>query len=896
MPTKKAKAAPTPTADLDTVIDGVAKAQAEFATFDQDRVDAVFKAAALAASSARIELARAAVTESGMGLMEDKVIKNHFAAEYIYNKYKNEKTCGIVEDDPSNKFTRIAEPIGLIAAVVPTTNPTSTAIFKCLLALKTRNGVIVSPHPRAKAATARAVKIIHDAAVAAGAPKNIVACIQEPTVEGTGALMRHEKINLVLATGGPGMVKAAYSSGKPAIGVGAGNTPVIVDATADIRTAVSSILISKTFDNGVICASEQSIIVEEPVYEAVREEMTLRGAYYLNAAEKAKLAKVLVGDDGHISAKIVGQSANRVAEMAGLSVPEHTKVLIAEVSEVGMHEPFSLEKLSPVLACYKAADFDAALARSNELIAFGGAGHTAVLYTDEAADHDHIRRFEFAARVGRALVNMPSSQGAIGDVYNFRLAPSLTLGCGSWGGNSVSENIGVAHLLNIKAVARRSENMQWYRVPPKIYFKQGALRLGLQELSDRKRAFVIADPVMEELGYVERVEEILQGYGLHVRSFSDVKPDPDLETVHSALAQIGTFEPDVIVALGGGSPMDAAKIVWLLYENPDLKFEDVALRFMDIRKKIATFPHMGRKAIMVAVPTTSGTGSEVTPFAVITDNATGIKYPIADYELTPDMAIVDPELVATMPKSLVAHGGVDAVTHAIESFTSVFANNYSDAHALEALRLLFKYLPDSYADGKHHPMAREKVHYAATMAGMAFANAFLGVCHSMAHKLGGTFHLPHGLANAVLIGHVIRYNATDNPTKQGLLPVYKYPFVKGRYARIADHLGLTKGIEGDDHDPNVRAAKIEALIAGLERLQEALDMPKTIAECGVSEADFMAKLDEMCEQAFDDQCTGGNPRYPLISELRQIYLDAYHGRHRRLTVVGNTGERSHAAE
>lgn len=863
--------------EVDALVASVSRAQTAYAGFTQEQVDAVFKAAALAATGARIDLARAAVSESGMGVMEDKVIKNHFSSEYIYNKYKNTPTCGIIEDDDSNKFTRIAEPIGIIAAVVPTTNPTSTAIFKCLLALKTRNGVIVSPHPRAKASTAQAVKIIHDAAVAAGAPEGIVACITEPSLDGTTALMHHDKVNLILATGGPGMVKAAYSSGKPAIGVGAGNTPVIIDATADLKTAVSSILISKTFDNGVICASEQAIIVEEKVYADTRREMELRGAHYLTKSEKAKLAKILVGKDGHISSRIVGQSAETVAGMAGLSVPAHTKVLIAEVDRVGMDEPFSLEKLSPVLACYRAPDFDAALARADELITFGGAGHTAVLYTDEAADHDHIRRFELSVRVGRALVNMPSSQGAIGDVYNFRLAPSLTLGCGSWGGNSVSENVGVSHLLNIKSVARRSENMQWHRVPPKIYFKQGALQSALQELTGRKRAFIIADPVMEDLGYVQRVSDILEGYGLHTRAFTDVKPDPDLETVHGALEQITPFDPDVIVALGGGSPMDAAKIVWLLFENPHLNFEDVALRFMDIRKKIATFPEMGRKAIMVAIPTTSGTGSEVTPFAVITDQRTDIKYPIADYELTPDMAIVDPELVATMPKSLIAHGGIDAVTHAIESFTSVFANNFSDGHALEALRLLFKYLPESYRDGPHHPIAREKVHYAATIAGMAFANAFLGVCHSMAHKLGGTFHLPHGLANALLITHVIRYNATDNPTKQGLLPVYKYPFVKGRYARIADHLGVTKGITGDDHDPAVRDAKIEALIRHIEALQAALEMPKTIAECGISEADFMAKLDEMCEQAFDDQCTGGNPRYPLISELREIYLRAYHG-------------------
>ncbi len=863
---------------LEALVAKVREAQRIYATFTQEQVDNVFKAAALAAAAARIPLARAAVDESGMGIFEDKVIKNHFAAEYIYNKYKNDQTCGILCDDRSYGYTTVAEPVGIIAAVIPTTNPTSTAIFKGLLALKTRNGIVFSPHPRAKRATAAAVEILRKAAVAAGAPENIMACITDPTIDMTNELMHHPDINLILATGGPGMVKAAYSSGKPAIGVGAGNTPVIIDATAEIKMAVSSVLMSKTFDNGVICASEQSITVEDSIYQAVKDEFILRGAHFLNDKEKAKVEAVMLDESRHISARIVGQSAVKIAEMAGIKVPADAKVLIAECEKVGEAEPFSMEKLSPVLAFYRAKDYDAALANAAALIEYGGAGHTAVLYTDTAAEHDHIRKFEFRVRVGRALVNMPAALGAIGDVYNFKLAPSLTLGCGSWGGNSVSENIGVKHLMNVKSVAERRENMQWYKVPPKIYFKFGCLPLALEELRGRKRAFIVTDKIMESMGFVTRITDVLEKIGVSFRVFSDIKPDPDLSTVNQALDQIRPFDPDVFIAVGGGSPMDAAKIMWLMHESPELKFEDIALRFMDIRKKISTFPTLGRKSVMVSIPTTSGTGSEVTPFSVITDDRTGMKYPIADYELTPDMAIVDPELVMSMPPKLAAYTGLDAMTHAIESYTSVFANNFTDGHALEALRLIFKYLPLSYRDGTHQPMAREKMHFAATIAGMAFASAFLGVCHSMAHKLGAAYHLPHGLANALLISEVIRYNATDKPTKQGVLPVYKYPFVKGRYAKLADHLHLADDIKGDDHDPAIRDAKIERLLSAIESLKAELGVPKTIREAGISEKEFIAGLDELCVQSFDDQCTGGNPRYPLVSEIREIYLNAFYGR------------------
>jgi acetaldehyde dehydrogenase / alcohol dehydrogenase len=855
---------------VNEMVERTRRAQQIYATFSQADVDRIFRAAALAAAAARIPLARAAAEETRLGIMEDKVIKNHYAAEYIYHAYKDTQTCGVVEDDRTFGFRKVAEPIGLVAGIVPTTNPTSTVIFKSLLALKTRNGIIFGPHPRAKKCSCMAAKLIHDAAVAAGAPKDIISWIDEPTVALSSHLMRHPDINLILATGGPGMVKAAYSSGKPAIGVGAGNTPVIVDETADLKMAVSSILMSKTFDNGVICASEQSVVVAAQVYDEVRAEFQRRGAYFVVGAEKDKLAKLVIVD-GHINADIVGQPASKIAEMAGFTVPANTKVLIAEISEVGPQEPFSYEKLSPVLALYKADDFAQAVELARALITFGGQGHTSVLYTDPV-NADRIKTFEAAAITGRVLINMPASQGAIGDLYNFKLPPSLTLGCGSWGGNSVSENIGVKHLLNYKQIAERRENMLWFRVPPKIYFKPGSLKLGLDEMKGRKRAVIISDKVMDQLGYVRKVSAILEENGLNVRVFSDVLPDPDITTTNRALEMVNAFQPDLLISLGGGSPMDAAKIVWLMYENPELKFEDIAMRFLDIRKRIVEFPKLGKKAYMVAIPTTSGTGSEVTPFSVITDDATGAKYPIADYELTPDMAIVDPDLVLTMPKGLCAASGVDALTHAVEAFTSVFASNFADGHAMEAARLIFKYLPASYNEGAANPLAREKIHYAATIAGMAFANAFLGVCHSMAHKLGAAFHVPHGIANALLISHVIRYNATDVPTKQGLLPQYKYPWVKGRYARLADSLGLTDGIAENDRD-----AKVSALIAAIEKLKAELNIPKSIREAGVSAADFYAKLDAMSEDAFDDQCTGGNPRFPLIEEIRALYIKAFEG-------------------
>ena len=857
-------------AELDLLIKKVQHAQNIYSEFSQEQVDHIFRCSAMAAASHRIPLSRMAVEETRMGVMEDKVIKNHFASEYIYNSYKNTKTCGLIDSDKSFGYAQIAEPIGVIAGVVPTTNPTSTAIFKALLALKTRNGIIFAPHPRAKKSTFEAVRIVLEAAVRAGAPEGILACIAEPTPQLTNYLMKHDAIGLILATGGPGMVKAAYSSGKPAIGVGAGNTPVVIDGTADIKMAVSSIIMSKTFDNGVICASEQAIVVEASVYEEVKKDFIKRGCFFAEGNDKVKLAKTIV-QNGKLNSAIVGQSANQIADIAGIKVPEKTKILIGEVSEINSDEAFAYEKLSPVLGFYKANNFEHAVELARQLIAFGGAGHTSVLYTAET-NSDHIEKFSAAMKTGRTLINMPSSQGAIGDVYNFKLAPSLTLGCGSWGGNSVSENIGVKHLLNIKSVAERRENMLWFRVPPKVYFKQGALKLALEELSGKKRAFVVTDKTMESLGILHKVTENLEKVGLQVRVFSDVRPDPDVKNINEALSALQSFQPDVFIALGGGSPMDAAKVIRLLYEQPELKFEDIAMRFMDIRKRICAFPHLGRKSILVAIPTTSGTGSEVTPFTVITDERTGIKYPIADYELTPDMAIVDPELVMSMPKNLTAHSGVDALTHALEAYTSVFANNFSDGQAMEAIRLVFKYLPTSYAQGAKVPLAKEKMHYASTIAGMAFANAFLGVCHSMAHKLGSMFNIPHGLANALLISYVIEYNSTDNPTKQGLLPQYRYPFVKGRYAKIADMLGITADC-GDNRD-----MKVARLVDAIETLKAQVGIPKTIKELGIAEQDFLNKVDELSEQAFDDQCTGGNPRYPLISEIKELYLAAYYGK------------------
>ncbi|WP_198015360.1 bifunctional acetaldehyde-CoA/alcohol dehydrogenase [Nitratidesulfovibrio termitidis] len=854
---------------VDDIVTRVNEAQRAFANFTQQQVDAIFHAAAAAATAQRIHLARLAVQETGMGILEDKVIKNHFASEYIYNKYKDDKTCGVIRDDPAYGYREVAAPIGVIAGIIPTTNPTSTTIFKALLALKTRNGIIFAPHPRAAKSTVEAARIVHEAAVAAGAPRGVIGWVEAPTPDLTRQIMQHRGVALILATGGPGMVHAAYSSGKPAIGVGAGNTPVVMDATANVKMAVNSVILSKTFDNGMICASEQAVIVEDAAADAVKAEFAARGCHFATPQEAEALAGV-VFTDGKLNAAIVGRSAAEIAAMAGITVPPTTKILIAERDAIDPLDPFAHEKLSPVLGFYRAPDFSTAVDMAQRLVELGGAGHTSVLYTDEA-NHERIVHFQNVLTTGRTLINMPSSQGAIGDVYNFELAPSLTLGCGSWGGNSVSENIGVKHLMNVKTVAERRENMLWFRVPPKIYFKMGALRLALEDMRDRKRAFIVTDRTMEDLGHVGKVTSVLEKLGIQFRVFSDVKPDPDLTGTYAALDSIRAFQPDMFIALGGGSPMDAAKIMWLMYEQPDLKFEEISLRFMDIRKRVYAFPELGKKAVMVAVPTTSGTGSEVTPFAVITDDVTGMKYPIADYALTPDMAIVDPEFVMDMPRTLTAHSGLDALTHAVEAFTSTYANNFSDGNALEAVRLVFKYLRRAYNDGARDVMAREKMHYAGTIAGMAFANAFLGVCHSMAHKLGAAFHMPHGLANALLLSHVIEYNATDTPTKQGLMPQYRYPFVKGRYARIADMLGLTEGC-GDARD-----RKVARLVQAIEKLKTDLNVPGSLREAGIAEADFLAGVDLLAEQAFDDQCTGGNPRYPLIAEIRELYLKAYYG-------------------
>lgn len=858
---------------LDEMIERVRAAQALFARYDQKQVDAVFHHAAAAATANRITLAKMAVAETGMGILEDKVIKNHFASEYVYNKYKDSKTCGIIEDYPVSGYREIAAPLGLVAGIVPTTNPTSTAIFKALLCLKTRNGIIFSPHPRAKNSTRAAAMVILRAAVEAGAPENLIDCLAEPSLELTQHLMSHRGVNLILATGGPGMVRAAYSSGTPAIGVGAGNTPVVVDATADVKMAVNSILLSKTFDNGMICASEQTVVVEAGIADAVREEFLRRGAWFADEAQSEALAKILFVD-GALNSAIVGQSAMSIAAMAGISVPETTKVLIAERAAVRPDDPFAHEKLSPVLGFYRVPDFPSAVDTAQSLVSLGGAGHTSVLYTRES-NAEHIQVFEETMTTGRVLINMPASQGAIGDVYNFRVAPSLTLGCGSWGGNSVSENIGVKHLMNIKTVACRRENMLWFRVPPKIYFKLGALSPALEEYKDRRRACIITDRTMEKLGHVRKVSEALESLGMEVRVFSDVQPDPDIATARKALNMVNAFQPDMFIALGGGSPMDAAKIIWLLYEVPEIRFEDIALRFMDIRKRVVSFPNLGKKAVMVAIPTTSGTGSEVTPFAVITDSRTGVKYPVTDYALTPDMAIVDPEFVMDLPPSLVANAGLDVLTHAIEAYTSTLAANFADGQAMEAVRLVFKYLRRSYAGGEERLIPREKMHYAATIAGMAFANAFLGVCHSLAHTLGSYFHLPHGLANAIMLSYVIEYNATDAPTKQGMLPQYKYPWVKGRYARMADMLHLADDVEGDG--PEARAEKTARLVRAIEALKRDVGIPLSLRDAGIAEADFLQKLDELAEQAFDDQCTVSNPRYPLIAELKELYRKAYYG-------------------
>ena len=854
--------------ELELLITQVRQAQAVYAKYTQEQVDTIFRNAAIAANEARIELAKMAVAETGMGIVEDKVIKNHFASEFIFNKYKDTKTCGLIEDDQSFGIKKIAEPIGVICGIVPTTNPTSTVIFKALIALKTRNAIIFSPHPRAKESTVEAARIIKKAAEAAGAPAGLVGWIREPSLELSAQLMKHDAINLILATGGPGMVKAAYSSGKPAIGVGAGNTPAVIDETADIKMAVNSVILSKTFDNGVVCASEQSVIVHKNLYAAVRKEFADRGAYILGGKELDKVRDVILDKKrGTINAAIVGQKASAIAKLAGIEVPETAKILIGEVKDISHAEPFAHEKLSPCLALYACRDFDEGVDMARRLVELGGFGHTSVLYTD-LQNQDRIKRYGDVVKTGRVLINMPASQGAIGDIYNFRLEPSLTLGCGSWGNNSVSENVGVKHLMNIKTVAERRENMLWFKIPPKVYFKYGCLPIALQELKGKKRCFIVTDSYLFNNGYVDKITRVLDELGIDTECFHQVKPDPTLSTINEGVAILKAFQPDVIIGLGGGSPMDAAKIMWLLYENPDVSFEGLALRFMDIEKRIYSFPSMGKKATMVAIPTTSGTGSEVTPFSVVTDDRTGMKYPIADYALTPHMAIVDAELVTSMPAGLTAASGIDALTHALEAFVSIMATDYTNGIALEAIRILFKYLPAAYENGGVDVRAREKVHNASTMAGMAFANAFLGVCHSMAHKLGAAFHIPHGVANALMINEVIAFNATDVPVKQAAFPQYEYPTAISRYARVADYLKVGGKTDAD---------QVVKLMELIEDLKQRLNIPKSIREWGVSEEDFLAKVDELSEQAFDDQCTGANPRYPLISEIKKMYLSAFYG-------------------
>ena len=854
---------------LHALIGKVKEAQRQFATFTQEQVDKIFYEASMAANNARIPLARLAVEETGMGIVEDKVIKNHYAAEYIYNAFRDTKTCGVIEENKAFGTKRIAEPVGIIAAVVPTTNPTSTAIFKALIALKTRNGIIFSPHPRAKKCTIEAARIVYEAAVKAGAPENIVAWVDEPTVPLSAQLMR--EADLILATGGPGMVKSAYSSGKPALGVGAGNTPAIVDDTANIVLAASSILHSKTFDNGMICASEQSVIVLEKVYDKFKKEIQARGAYFLNADETKKVRKTILVN-GALNAKIVGQKATTIAEMAGVKAPEGTKVLIGEVESVDLKEEFAHEKLSPVLAMYKAVDFDDAVSKAEKLIADGGYGHTASIYIDQLTQTEKMNKWQAAMKTCRLLVNTPSSQGGIGDLYNFNLAPSLTLGCGSWGGNSVSENVGVKHLLNIKTVAERRENMLWFRAPQKVYFKKGCLPVALNELGNvynKKKAFVVTDSFLYNNGYTKTVTDKLDELGITHTTFFDVAPDPSLACAKEGAAAMKAFQPDVIIAIGGGSAMDAGKIMWMLYEHPEVDFLDMAMRFMDIRKRVYTFPHMGDKAMFIAVPTSAGTGSEVTPFAVITDERTGVKYPLADYELMPTMAIVDADMMMNAPKGLTAASGIDAVTHALEAYASMMATDFTDGIALRSLKMVFEYLPKAYNNGPNDPVAREKMGHAATMAGMAFANAFLGICHSMAHKLGAFHHLPHGVANALMIDEVLRFNAAEVPTKMGTFPQYDHPHTLARYAEVADYLDI-KGKNDKE--------KLENLIKEIDALKAKVGIKATIKEYGVEEEKFLATLDEMVEQAFDDQCTGANPRYPLMSEIKQMYLNAYYGK------------------
>ncbi len=854
---------------LDTAISRVKSAQKVFATFSQEQVDKIFLAASSAANKARISLAKLAVNETGMGIVEDKVIKNHYASEYIYNAYKDTKTCGVIEEDKAFGIKKIAEPIGVIAAVIPTTNPTSTAIFKTLLALKTRNGIIISPHPRAKNCTIAAAKLVLEAAVQAGAPEDIISWIDVPSLEMTNMVMK--EADIILATGGPGMVKSAYSSGKPALGVGAGNTPAIIDDTADIILAVNSIIHSKTFDNGMICASEQSVIVLDGVYDAVRAEFAARGCYFLNASETEKVRKTII-INGALNAKIVGQKAAKIAELAGVNVPEGTKILIGEVESVELSEEFAHEKLSPVLAMYRAKDINDAFEKAEQLIADGGYGHTSSIYLNAMTEKDKLDEFAARMKTCRILVNTPSSHGGIGDIYNFKLPPSLTLGCGSWGGNSVSENVGVKHLINIKTVAERRENMLWFRAPEKIYLKKGCLNVALDELKNvmgKKKAFIVTDNFLFNNGYTKPITEKLEEMGIAYSMFFDVEPDPTLACAKLGAAQMASFQPDCIIALGGGSAMDAAKIMWVLYEHPEADFMDMAMRFMDIRKRVYSFPKMGEKAYFIAIPTSAGTGSEVTPFAVITVEKTGVKYPLADYELLPDMAIIDTDFHMSAPKGLTAASGIDAVTHALEAFASVMATDYTDSLALRSLKIIFEYLPRAYDNGQTDVIAREKMANAATIAGMAFANAFLGVCHSMAHKLGAFHHLPHGVANALMINEVLRFNACETPVKMGTFSQYEHPHTLARYAEVSDYLG----IKGDND-----TEKLENLLKAIDELKAKVGIKSTIKEYIADEADFLARLDDMVEQAFDDQCTGCNPRYPLMSEIKQMYLNAYYGK------------------
>ena len=847
----------------------VREAQKIFATYTQEQVDKIFFEAAMAANQARIPLAKMAVEETGMGVVEDKVIKNHFASEYIYNAYRDTKTCGVLEEDKAYGTKKIAEPIGVVAAVIPTTNPTSTAIFKTLISLKTRNGIIISPHPRAKGSTIAAAKVVLEAAVKAGAPEGIIGWIDVPSLELTNILMK--EADIILATGGPGMVKAAYSSGKPALGVGAGNTPAIIDDTADITLAVNSIIHSKTFDNGMICASEQSVIVLDKVYKQVKKEFADRGCYFLNAAETEKVRKTII-INGALNAKIVGQPAYKIAELAGVTVPETTKILIGEVESVELSEEFAHEKLSPVLAMYKAKDFEDAVSKAEHLIADGGYGHTSSLYVNVGTEKAKIDEFSERMKTCRILINTPSSQGGIGDLYNFKLTPSLTLGCGSWGGNSVSENVGVKHLINIKTVAERRENMLWFRAPEKVYIKKGCLPVALQELKtvmNKKKVFIVTDKFLYSNGYTKAITDKLDELGIKHTTFYDVAPDPSLASATEGAEAMRSFEPDCIIAVGGGSAMDAGKIMWVMYEHPEVNFLDMAMRFCDIRKRIYTFPKMGEKAYFIAVPTSAGTGSEVTPFAVITDQRTGVKYPLADYELLPKMAIVDADMMMDAPKGLTSASGIDAVTHALEAYASMMATDFTDGLALRSLKMIFEYLPRAYDNGPNDPVAREKMGNAATMAGMAFANAFLGVCHSMAHKLGAFHHLPHGIANALLITDVMRFNAAEVPSKMGTFPQYDHPHTLARYAEVADYLGV-KGKNDQE--------KLEGLIEKIEALKERVGIKKTIKDYGVDEKYFLDTLDNMVEQAFDDQCTGANPRYPLMKEIKAMYLKAYYGK------------------